>query len=195
MPNNKIHCRLGRVCVLAFCVILVVSVLGCATEEITLPGAAQTMQLSSPAFGDGERIPAKYTCDAEDISPPLTWTEPPPHTQAFVLIMDDPDAPGGTFTHWVLFNLPAATRELAEATPDEKQVLGQALQGTNSFGRIGYDGPCPPRGHLHRYRFTLYALDQPLNLEAGASREQVLFAIKDHILALGQLTVVYQRQQ
>jgi hypothetical protein len=120
MPNNKIHCRLGRVCVLAFCVILLVSVLGCATEEITLPGAAQTMQLSSPAFGDGERIPAKYTCDAEDISPPLTWTEPPPHTQAFVLIMDDPDAPGGTFTHWVLFNLPAATRELAEATPDEK---------------------------------------------------------------------------
>jgi len=107
--------------------------------------------------------------------------------------MDDPDAPGGVFTHWVLFNLSAAGRGLPEAVPAQAQLPERLLQGKNDFGRVGYGGPCPPRGRPHRYQFNLYALDQPLTLEAGASRKQVTEAMQGHILAQGQLTGIYQR--
>lgn len=165
---------------------------GCAPRA-ALPEVSQTMTLSSPAFPDGDRIPVRYTCDGQDISPPLAWTEPPPGTKSLLLIMDDPDAPGGVFTHWILFNLPAGAGELAEAVPRQGQLANQALQGTNDFGKIGYNGPCPPPDRLHHYRFVIYALDSPVELEAGALREQILNSIQGHILARGQLTATYQR--
>jgi len=151
-----------------------------------------TLSLSSAAFKEGDKIPVKYTCDGQDISPPLAWDEPPQKTQAITLIVDDPDAPSGVFTHWVLFNIPANVRQLREGVPPQEQLQNGALQGKNDFGRIGYGGPCPPRGAAHRYRFTIYALDKPLDSKAGASKKQVLDAMKGHILAQGQLTGTYQ---
>ena len=149
--------------------------------------------LSSTAFRGGEGIPAKYTCDGEDISPPLEWGEPPSGTRAFALIMDDPDAPGGVFTHWVIFNIASESRKLVEAIPTQGQLPDGTLQGKNDFGRTGYGGPCPPAGRPHRYQFTLYALNQPLDLQAGISKKQLLSAMQGHILAQGQLTGTYQR--
>ena len=149
--------------------------------------------VSSPAFQEGDTIPTKYTCQGQDVSPPLAWSEPPVGTQSLALIVDDPDAPGGVFTHWVLFNIPSDSRQLPEAVPTQAQLPSGALHGKNDFGRIGYGGPCPPPGRPHRYQFTLYALDQPLDLEAGVSKKQLLAAMQGHILAQGQLTGTYQR--
>jgi Raf kinase inhibitor-like YbhB/YbcL family protein len=151
------------------------------------------LAVSSSAFQEGGKIPTKYTCEGQDVSPALTWGEPPAETRSFALIVDDPDAPGGVFTHWVLFNLPVGSRELPEAVPTQAQLANGSLQGKNDFGRIGYGGPCPPPGRPHRYQFTLYALDQPLDLKAGASKKQVIGAMQGHILAQGQLTGTYQR--
>lgn len=152
-----------------------------------------TTSISSPAFKEGEQIPAEYTCQGKDISPPLAWHGIPMDTQSLALIMDDPDAPGGTFTHWVLFNLKIEWHILAAALTTESQLPGGIKQGKNDFGRFGYGGPCPPPGRPHRYRFTLYALDQKPDLEAGAFREQLIDAMKGHILDQGHLTGTYQR--
>jgi Raf kinase inhibitor-like YbhB/YbcL family protein len=174
--------------------IIAIGALSCTVSEPALPDEGDmTLSLSSPIFQEGEDIPTEYTCNGQDISPPLTWGESPSETQSFVLIMDDPDAPGGAFTHWLLFNLPADSRELPEIVPPHNELASGALQGKNSFGKIGYGGPCPPPGSAHHYRFTIYALDQVLDLMAGASRKQVIDAITGHILARGQLTGMYQR--
>jgi Raf kinase inhibitor-like YbhB/YbcL family protein len=148
-----------------------------------------TFELTSSAFAQGEAIPVKYTCDGEDISPPLRWSDPPASTQSFALIADDPDAPVGTWVHWVLFNLPAETRELPEqATPP-----GGSQGGKNSWKRTGYGGPCPPGG-THRYFFKLYALDTMLDLAAGATKEQLLKAMEDHILGQAEVMGTYSRR-
>jgi len=152
-----------------------------------------TLSISSQAFQEGESIPARFTCEGDDVSPPLSWDEPPQGTRSFALIMDDPDAPVGVFTHWVILNIPPDSRKLPEALATQAELPGGARQGKNDFGRTGYGGPCPPPGRPHRYRFTLYALDQPLELKAGASKKQVLEAMSGHILAQGQLTGTYQR--
>lgn len=151
------------------------------------------MKLSSATFGDGQRIPAKYTCEGEDVSPPLAWGEVPEGTRSLALIADDPDAPSGTFSHWVIFNIPPDSRGLTEAMPAKPQLPNSARQGVTDFGGIGYGGPCPPPGKPHRYYFSLYALDQPLDLEAGASRQQVIKAMQGHTLARAQLVGIYQR--
>ncbi len=155
-------------------------------SEIALP-------LSSAAFNEGDRIPSKYTCDGQDVSPPLAWDQPPQQTQVFALIVDDPDAPLRVFTHWVLFNLPADIHQLPEGVPAQHELENGALQGKNDFGKTGYNGPCPPRGSAHRYYFTIYALDRALDLGADTSKKQVLDAMKGHILAQGQLVGTYQR--
>ena len=174
--------------------IIAVGAVSCTVSKPELPDEGKmTLSLSSPVFQEGQDIPIKYTCEGQDISPPLTWDEPPSGTQCFVLIVDDPDAPRGVFTHWLLFNLPADSRELPEAVPTHNELASGALQGKNDFGKIGYGGPCPPAGPAHHYRFTFYALDQLLDLTAGASRKQVTDAVKGHILAWGQLTGMYQR--
>jgi hypothetical protein len=167
---------------------------GCAGRALVPQDEAEmTLSLSSTAFKEGDKIPIKYTCDAEDISPPLAWGEPPQKTQAFVLIVDDPDAPGAVFTHWVLFNIPGNIRQLGEGIPAQEWLQSGASQGKNDFGKTGYGGPCPPRGSAHHYRFTVYALDRSLDLKPSASKNQILDAMKGHILAQGQLMGTYQR--
>jgi Raf kinase inhibitor-like YbhB/YbcL family protein len=150
------------------------------------------IKVSSTAFEEEGMIPAKYTCDEEDVSPPLAWDSIPEGTKTLALICDDPDAPVGTWVHWVLFNLPADISELPENIPPEKELENGAKQGTNDFGRIGYGGPCPPGG-THRYYFKLYALDVELDLEAGERKPQLLEAMEGHILAEGQLMGRYSR--
>jgi len=172
--------------------LVTVLLVSCGVGE-QLPEEEKTLSITSTAFQEGDKIPDNYTSQGQDISPPLDWSEPPEGTQSFVLIMDDPDAPGGTFTHWVIFNIPSNSRGLPEAVPAEDQLSDGTLQGKNDFGRIGYGGPSPPPGPAHRYKFTLYALDQSLDLTAGASKKQVLDAIEGHILAQGELTGIYQR--
>lgn len=155
-------------------------------------GKNMEINIKSAAFVPGGKIPWKYTCDGMDISPPLTWTSSPEGTKAFALICDDPDAPMGTWVHWVLFNLPANNTELHENVPPERELEGGAKQGMNDFRKIGYGGPCPPGG-THRYFFKLYALDVEINLEAGATKEELLKAMEGHILAEGQLMGRYER--
>ncbi len=152
------------------------------------------MQLSSTAFKEGAAIPAKHTCDAKDVSPPLKWTGVPAGTKSLALIVDDPDAPVGTWVHWVLYDLPATTTELAEDVPKSQTVAGGAKQGVNDFRRLGYGGPCPPPGKPHRYFFKLYALDAVLDLKPGLTKKDIERAMEKHILAQAQLMGTYQRK-
>ena len=150
------------------------------------------MQLTSPAFNEGEMIPRKYTCDDQDISPPMAWSGVPEGTQIFALISDDPDAPMGTWVHWVYYDIPADRTELPEnISPDKKPALG-GTQGKNDFGRIGYGGPCPPGG-IHRYFFKLYALDTLFGLAAGITKGELLKAMEGHILEEARLMGKYSR--
>jgi len=168
-----------------------------------------TIALRSPAFSDGGMIPAAYTCDGSDRSPPLEWTGVPDSARTLALICDDPDAPMGTFSHWVVVNVQPAVQALKEGVPAEPVVPAATVtttmetagdtnpkalaeQGTNGFGKIGYGGPCPPSG-THRYIFRLYALDTRLNLTTSATRADVLKAIPGHILAEGRLEGRYAR--
>ena len=149
---------------------------------------AARFKLNTSAFEDSGLIPRKYTCQGNNVSPDLSWSGFPANTQSFALIVEDPDAPGGTFTHWVLFDLPASTTQLAEGAAP----LG--VGGNNGIGRTGYMGPCPPSG-LHRYYFRLYALDVPsLNLKAGASRGEVETAMKGHVIGTADTMGRYEQQ-
>ena len=150
-------------------------------------------QLRSSAFRENELIPKKYTCDGSDVSVPLIWGDPPQGTKSFALIADDPDAPAGTWVHWVLYDLPPDTRELPESNSRQEHLENGAKQGKNDFGKIGYGGPCPPAGPSHRYFFKLYALDQTTGLQAKAAKQQVLDAIKAHTLGEAQLIGTYKR--
>lgn len=154
---------------------------------------AMTITITSPAFKDGQAIPSTFTCDGADLSPPLSWKAVPDDTQSLVLIVDDPDAPKGTWVHWVLFDVEATTTDLPEGIPSKATVLSGAKQGKNDFKRIGYGGPCPPPGKAHRYFFKLYALDKMLNLEAGVTKADLEAMMKGHILAQGQLMGLYMR--
>ncbi len=152
------------------------------------------MQLSSSAFSDGAPIPAKYTCDDQNVSPPLKWSGVPADAKSLVLLADDPDAPRGTWVHWVLYELPASTAELPENIAKTQYVAGGARQGLNDFKHLGYGGPCPPPGKAHRYFFKLYALDNQLGLKPGASKKEVESAMANHVLAHGELRGTYQRR-
>ena len=154
-------------------------------------GRTMPLQITSTAFSAGETIPKKFTCDGPDISPKLTWNEPAAKTQSFTLIMDDPDAPVGTWVHWVLFGLPADAKELSEGVAKQDQLSNGARQGRNDFGKIGYGGPCPPPGKPHRYFFKLYALDSKLNLKAGATKAEVERAMKGHVVGQAELVGRY----
>jgi Raf kinase inhibitor-like YbhB/YbcL family protein len=152
-----------------------------------------TIKITSTAFAEGQPIPVQHTCDGQT-SPPLAWSDVPSSTTSLALIGDDPDAPAGTWVHWVLYNLPPDTAGLPEGVPKTENVAGGAFQGLNDFRRVGYGGPCPPRGKQHRYFFKLYALDTLLSLKAGATKADVVNAMKGHTLAEGQLVGTYQRQ-
>lgn len=150
------------------------------------------LTLSSSAFDDGEMIPSVYTCDGDDISPPLSWSDVPDGTRSLALICDDPDAPMGTFVHWVLFNLPSDARKLPESLATEASLEDGSMQGENDFGKVGYGGPCPPGG-THRYNFKLYALDQKLDLQSGVKKSDLLDAMEGHVLGEARLVGSYRR--
>jgi Raf kinase inhibitor-like YbhB/YbcL family protein len=149
-------------------------------------GAAVSLELASPDFTPGGNIPKQFTCEGANISPALKWNDPPGAAQSFVLIADDPDAPVGTWVHWVIFNLPASLRAIPQNFPKNEQSADGSRQGRNDFGEIGYGGPCPPPGKPHRYFFKLYAVDGKLKLAPGATKAQVERAIEGHILAQGE---------
>jgi Raf kinase inhibitor-like YbhB/YbcL family protein len=149
--------------------------------------------VASTAFTVGGTIPRPYTADGRDVSPSLRWENPPPGTQAFALICDDPDAPGGTWVHWVIWNLPASARGLNEAVQHMKTTADGSAQGKNDFGRIGYGGPSPPPGKAHRYFFRLYALKEKLTLAAGATRGELERAMQGRVLATVELFGTYGR--
>lgn len=153
-----------------------------------------SLELKSDAFLNGQSIPAKYSCTGRNISPALTWGDPPAGTQSFALIVEDPDAPMGTWTHWVLFNIPAAARSLEEDLPVKgKNVDASAIYfGKNSSGDIAYAGPCPPGG-THRYYFRIYALDTMIGLLPGAKKEDLLREMEGHILAQGELMGTFSK--
>ena len=151
------------------------------------------MTLRSEAFQEGGNIPAKYTCQGDGMSPALNWGGMPQRVGSYALIVDDPDAPGGTFTHWVLFDLNANTDNLGEGVPGVPKLPDGAIEGANSAGKLGYYPPCPPAGPAHHYHFTIYALDTMLNLDPGTSRQDVLEAMQGHILDQGTLVGLYAR--
>ncbi len=151
------------------------------------------IKITSSAFAEGGLIPPQYTCDGDDISPPLKWESVPDGTKSIALVCDDPDAPMGTFVHWVLYNLPADAMELSENMPTDPTLPSGARQGVSDFGRTGYGGPCPPGG-THRYFFKLYALDALVDLPSGARKADLVRVMKGHILAQGQLMGKYRRQ-
>ena len=151
-----------------------------------------TMVLTSSAFPDGGMIPSTFTCDGRNVSPPLAWGPPPAGTKSFALISDDPDAPVGTWVHWVVYNLPPSVRHLPEALPPDTERSDRTRQGLTDFGRIGYGGPCPPSG-THRYFFKLYALDTVLSLEPAASKAKLEEAMRGHILGQAHLIGTYRR--
>jgi hypothetical protein len=151
-----------------------------------------SFKITSTAFKEGESIPGRYTCDGRNVSPPLAWMGVPPGARSLALIADDPDAPGGTWVHWVVYNLPAGAAGLPEATSPDAEVEGGGRQGRNDFRRIGYGGPCPPSG-THRYFFKLYALDSALDLKPGATKAELLEAMQGHVLAETQIVGKYKR--
>jgi Raf kinase inhibitor-like YbhB/YbcL family protein len=183
-----------RVCLVTL--VLLAILCGCQgspPEERVQEAAGGTLQIESDAFRAEGTIPHLYTCDGEDLSPPLSWSEPPAGTQSLALVCVDPDAPAGTWDHWVLFNIPAATRSLPEGISADPVVEGLGTHGSNSWRRLGYGGPCPPQGATHRYIFKLYALDTSLELDPGASRKDLEKIVQGHILAEGQLLGNYGR--
>jgi len=156
--------------------------------------AAGSMILSSTSFGAGGDIPKKFTCDDQDVSPELSWNGVPEGTQSFVLLVDDPDAPAGDWTHWVFYDLPASAQSLRENVSKVVEPPGGGRQGYNDFHKIGYGGPCPPAGKPHRYYFRLNALDRTLNLRGGANRKEVEQAMRGHVLAQSELLGKYGRR-
>jgi hypothetical protein len=189
--NKRIGAGLRQVAwgILAVLLLAAAALPGCHNSV----ARGQTMHLSSTSFQDGSQIPSKYTCSGANLSPQLAWSAPPARTASLALIVTDPDAPRGTWVHWVLYNLPAGTRALPEGLPALGQLPDGALQGRNDFGELGYGGPCPPPGSPHHYVFTLFALDAKLNLPVGEKRAQVEAAMQGHILATGRLVGLFQR--
>jgi Raf kinase inhibitor-like YbhB/YbcL family protein len=155
--------------------------------------AEGAMQINSKFISPGGEFPKRETCDGQDTSPQLAWSGAPPAAKSFALILDDPDAPRSTFTHWVVWNIPAGAQGLPESVPKAAELTDGTRQGRNDFGRVGYGGPCPPPGKPHRYFFRVYALDNAPAVKAGAGREELERALQGHILARGELMGRYAR--
>ena len=179
---------------------LAVTILCCVFSAplSSLPGAEAarkgTMQLTSTAFAEGSSIPVRFTCDGENVSPPLKWTGTPPGAKSLALIVDDPDAPMGVWVHWVVYDLAPASTELPEAVAKTQYLPGGAKQGWNDFKHLGYGGPCPPPGKPHRYFFKLFALDRVIDLKPGVTKKDFEAAMEGHKLAEGQLMGIYKRK-
>jgi Raf kinase inhibitor-like YbhB/YbcL family protein len=157
-------------------------------------GATMKLHLASTAFAEGQPIPRRHAFDEQDVSPALQWSGAPPAAKSLALICDDPDAPAGTWVHWVIYDLPPATVGVAEGVPKSPELPNGAKQGVNDYKKIGYGGPCPPPGQAHRYFFKLYALDTVTGLKSGATKTDLLKAMDGHVLAEAQLMGTYQRK-
>ncbi len=174
----------------AIVAVLALLIASCSGEgDVETTPVNLNIQLNSTAFSEGGNIPVEHTCDGANVSPHLWWSGLPSGTRSMAIVVDDPDAPGRTFVHWVLYNIPSNLGEIAPGTPP-----AAAQQGRNDFGNTGYGGPCPPRGAPHRYFFKIYALDEMLELEPGLAKEELLDAMDGRILAQGQLMGRYERQ-
>jgi Raf kinase inhibitor-like YbhB/YbcL family protein len=195
--------------VIKFCLLFIVAILLCSCRSDVPSNSSNSnnsnpsviptpvekkalIKVTSKAFQEGGMIPKEYTCDGANISPPLAWDSAPDKTKSYALIVDDPDAPGKTWVHWVVFNLQASAGVLPEHVPAQDTISGGGRQGTTDFRKVGYGGPCPPTG-AHRYYFKLYALDTELALDSSATKDQLLKAMEGHVLAEGQLMGKYQR--
>lgn len=182
-----------RILVLCSGLVLLIGCGGAGAPTATVSVGGTGMTLTSSAFAEGASIPDQYTCNGRDISPPLAWSNVPAGTQSLALICDDPDAPVGTWVHWVLFNLPPTLQGLPEGVPNQKTLEGGGVHGLNSWRRVGYGGPCPPGG-THRYYFKLYALDTTLKLDSNATARDVEAAMQGHVLGAAQLMGRYSRR-
>jgi Raf kinase inhibitor-like YbhB/YbcL family protein len=177
--------------------IMIAAILCAALSGSAAPlkgGSPMTLSVSSPAFESMRAIPSQYTCDGSDISPPLCWKGVPPAAKSIVLFCDDPDAPRGTWVHWVCYDIPPTVDTLRENVPKTDTLPAGGNQGLSDFGRIGYGGPCPPGG-THRYFFKVYALDAMLNLRPGRTKKEVEQAMQGHVLALGECVGTYSRKR
>lgn len=170
-----------------------VSMIAAAASGISILQAAETMTIESHAFSHGGMIPSRYTCDGPNVSPTLEWKGAPAGAKYFALICDDPDAPAGTWVHWIVYDIPSGITKFSEAQAFSTCIFGIAKQGSNSSGTVGYRGPCPPSG-THRYFFKLYALDSAMKLPSGASKNDLLKAMRGHILAESRLMGKYRRK-
>jgi len=165
----------------------------CSNQDMRV--ATPTIHVVSSAITEGGTVPKVYTCDGPNYSPPLKWSAPPKLTASFAVVCDDPDAPSGTFTHWIVYNLPPDMRRLPEQVPSKPTLLSGGQQGQNDFERIGYSGPCPPPGAPHHYHFHVYALDRKLTLADNAARAEFDNATRGHVIAQGELVATYGRQE
>jgi hypothetical protein len=193
MPGNQTRKSLARLEFLFTCLMAGAAVGPCLMRAWATEGSP-AMKLTSPAFRDGLSIPSEYTCDGQNISPPLMWSDPPAGTRTLALICEDPDAHNGTWTHWVLYGLPAFVTELPAGVSTAEIPSVGGRQGANSFHHLGYGGPCPPAGEMHHYIFTIYAVDAFITLEANAGRADLLGALDGHIIGQGQLMGTYRKR-
>ena len=169
---------------------------GCSSKNgpgSSTPTPTPGWNLQSSAVKDGQPIDRKHTCDGDDLSPPLAWSTIPSGAKSLALVVDDPDAPSGTFTHWLLWGMGPDRTSLPEGLPKQAEVAAVGRQGTSGFGKVGYGGPCPPTGSPHRYRFKLYGLSGQLDLAAGAGRDDLDKAISGHVVAYAIVTGTYRR--
>jgi Raf kinase inhibitor-like YbhB/YbcL family protein len=178
--------------ILIVLLVLLSSFYSLAPRETKQEGVKMEIKLTSTAFKEGEFIPEKYTCDGENVSPPLEWSGIPAATKSIALICDDPDAPMGTWVHWVIFNIPASANKLNEKISSHKVLEDGTAQGKNDFRKIGYGGPCPPGG-IHRYFFKIYALNKRVELTPGANKKELIKEMEGYILAEGKLMGKYSR--
>lgn len=179
--------------VLSYLIVVLILICPLAVSAETKGGREMKITVTSSAFTEGGMIPKKYTCDGADMSPPLSWSGIPKGTKSLAIIADDPDAPAGTWVHWVVYNLPPDLTGFPESVPPQKTLANGGIQGQTDFRRIGYGGPCPPGG-THRYFFRVYALDEVLDLAPGAIKKRLLQAMEGHILAEGELMGKYKRR-
>lgn len=166
-------------------------------SALSFPASPQAqsagLSVSSPSFSNGGEIPKKFTCSGPDVSPQLSWTEPPVGARTFALLVDDPDAPAGNWNHWTMWNLPASARSLPEGVGKSQRLPDGSEQGLNDFRKIGYNGPCPPANKSHRYHFKLYALDTKLSLNGDVGKPELEAALKGHILAQAEWMGTFHR--
>lgn len=197
-----VNSRILLVSMTVLMVAVLQALLGCSCGEATVAeeerpvqkeGAKMPLKLTSPAFKEGEPIPKKYTGEGLDLSPPLQWIEAPGSAKSFALICDDPDAPMGTWVHWVIYNIPAEAKGLPEAVPVKEELPDGTRQGKNDFRKIGYGGPMPPPGKIHHYYFNLYALDTIVDLPKPGTKADLLKAMRGHIVGEAKLVGTYKR--